>query len=147
MARVYIGMSLDAVHHGHANILGSAEKLGEIIVGLLTDKAIADHKRMPVLKYEDRKKIAEQFKGVVEVVPQKEWSYAPNIRKYKPDIMIHGDDWIEGPLAPYRDEAIEALNEYGGKLVEIPYTKDISCSEMTIMQRKQEQHQILDVSP
>ena len=136
MTRVYIGMSLDTVHHGHANIIEKAARLGDVVIGLLTDRAIADHKRMPVLRYAERKRIAERFKGVVEVVQQKEWSYAPNLRKYKPDIMVHGDDWIEGPLAPHREEAISALNEYGGKLVEVPYTKDISCSEMTVAQRR-----------
>ena len=41
----------------------------------------------------------------------------PNILKYKPEFMIHGDDWLEGPLAPFRDRALEALSSYGGKLI------------------------------
>ena len=64
------------------------------------------------------------------VVPQEEWDYAPNIKKYKPSIMVHGDDWFEGPAFPYREKAINALNSYGGELIEIPYTKDVSSTEL-----------------
>ena len=44
--------------------------------------------------------------------------------------MIHGDDWLSGPLVPYRELAIKALETYGGKLIEIPYTKGISSSKL-----------------
>ena len=108
MPKVYLGMSLDILHHGHVNVLEKARMHGEIIIGLLTDAAIADHKRIPVLTYEQRHKIAENLAGVIEVVPQHEWDYSINIRKYKPDFMVHGDDWHEGPLAPYRELVIAA---------------------------------------
>ena len=131
MSRVYLGMSLDILHHGHINVIENARKYGEIIIGLLTDSAIADHKRLPVLTYEQRQKIAENLAGVVEVVPQYDWDYSINIRKYKPDFMVHGDDWLEGPLAPYRELAISALNEYGGQLIEVPYTQGVSSSALS----------------
>lgn len=130
MAKVYLGMTLDVLHHGHINIIEKARGYGSLMIGLLTDEAVADYKRLPYLTFENRKKILENMVGVGEVVVQNEWDYAPNIRKYKPDFMIHGDDWLEGPMAPYREKAIEALSEYGGKLIEIPYTKDISSSSM-----------------
>lgn len=130
MTSVYIGMTIDILHHGHINIISRAREYGEVVIGLLTDAAIADHKRLPYLTYEHRKRIVENINGVTRVVPQEEWDYAPNIRKYRPDIMMHGDDWLEGPLAPYRTRALEALAEYGGRLVEIPYTRDVSSSTM-----------------
>lgn len=130
MKTIYIGMSVDIFHHGHINIIEKAREYGDILIGLLTDEAIADHKRLPYMRFEQRKKILENLVGVKKVVAQNEWDYAPNIRTYQPDYMIHGDDWIEGPLAPYREKAIEALNEYGGQLVEIPYTREISSSSM-----------------
>lgn len=130
MPTVYIGMTVDIFHHGHVNIIEQARKYGNVIVGLLTDAAVADYKRLPYLKYDQRMKIIENMVGVSEVVPQNEWDYASNIRKYKPDFMVHGDDWLEGPLAPFREKALKALAEYGGKLIEIPYTKDISSSSM-----------------
>jgi phosphoenolpyruvate phosphomutase len=97
---------------------------------LLTDEAIADYKRLPYLSFEHRKKVLENIQGVHQVVEQNEWDYSTNIRKYRPDFMVHGDDWIEGPLAPFRKKAIHALSEYGGKLIEVPYTRDISSSDV-----------------
>jgi len=127
---IYVGMSVDILHHGHINILEKAASYGNVIVGLLTDKAIAFGKRLPLLDYDKRLKIVEGIKYVSKVVPQEEWDYSNNLIKYKPDFMIHGDDWNQGPLAPYKHLAIKALNSYGGKLIEIPYTKDISSSKL-----------------
>lgn len=130
MAIVYIGMTIDILHHGHINIIEHARQYGEVIVGLLTDAAVADHKRLPYLTYDQRKKIVENIRGVAAVVPQEEWDYAPNLRRYRPDFMVHGTDWLEGPLAPYRQKALEALAEFGGKLIEIPYTQGVSSQTM-----------------
>lgn len=130
MTSVYIGMTVDVLHHGHINIIEQARKYGDVIIGLLSDSAVADHKRLPYLTYEHRKQIIESIKGVVNVVPQNQWDYGPNLRQYRPDIMVHGDDWLEGPLVPYRERALAALAEYGGRLIEIPYTRGISSNEM-----------------
>lgn len=130
MLTVYIGMTVDILHHGHINIIEKAREYGDVIVGLLTDSAVADHKRLPYLTYEHRKKIIENINGVTQVVPQEEWDYVPNLKKYRPDFMVHGTDWLEGPLAPFRARAIMALKEYGGRLIEIPYTGGVSSNEM-----------------
>jgi phosphoenolpyruvate phosphomutase len=130
MPVVYIGMTIDILHHGHINIIEHARQYGDLMIGLLTDAAVADHKRLPYLTYEQRKKIVENIMGVTSVVPQEEWDYAPNLRRYRPDVMVHGTDWLEGPLAPYRQKALEALAEYGGKLIEIPYTKGVSSQNL-----------------
>ena len=127
MPSVYIGMTVDVLHHGHINVIEHARRYGDVTIGLLTDSAVADHKRLPYLTYEQRKKIVENIKGVTQVVAQEEWDYAPNLRRYRPDFMVHGDDWLEGPAAPYRSRALEALAEHGGKLIEVPYTKGVSC--------------------
>jgi phosphoenolpyruvate mutase len=128
MATVYLGMSVDILHHGHINIINAARQYGDVVIGLLTDRAIAENKRLPFLAYEYRKQILENITGVSRVVPQNEWDYAVNIRQFRPEFMIHGTDWLEGPLAPYRDKALEALAEYGGRLIEVPYTKGISSN-------------------
>jgi phosphoenolpyruvate phosphomutase len=130
MTSVYIGMTVDILHHGHINAIAQAKQYGDLTIGLLTDSAVADHKRLPYLTYEYRKQIVENISGVAKVVPQNEWDYTQNIRKYRPDIMVHGDDWLEGPLAPYRDRALAALAEYGGRLIEIPYTQGVSSNAM-----------------
>lgn len=130
MGTAYIGMTVDVLHHGHVNIISAARQYGEVIIGLLTDAAIAEHKRLPYLSYENRKSILENINGVTKVVPQEEWGYEENIRRYHPDYMVHGTDWLQGPLAPLRDRALAALNEYGGKLIEIPYTEGVSSSAL-----------------
>lgn len=68
MNKVYVGMSADLIHPVHLNILNEAAKLGEVTVGLLTDKAIASYKRLPYLEYEQRKVVLENLKSVKEVL-------------------------------------------------------------------------------
>lgn len=127
--RVYIGMTADVMHPGLINIISEGAKYGDVVIGLLTDKAIAEYKRLPYLNYEQRKSVVENVKGVVEVVAQDDWNYAPNLLKYKPDFMIHGDDWNSGTQKQFRELAFEAMATLGGVVVEIPYTKDINSSE------------------
>ncbi len=127
--RVYIGMTADVMHPGLVNIINEGAKYGDVIIGLLTDHAIAEYKRLPYLNYEQRKSVLENIKGVTEVVPQDEWNYAPNLLKYKPDFMIHGDDWKSGAQQKYRELAFEAMKTFGGKIIEIPYTKNISSTD------------------
>jgi phosphoenolpyruvate phosphomutase len=133
--KVYIGMSADVFHHGHVNIISEARKHGDVYIGLLNDKAVANYKRLPYLSWDKRKIILENIIGVKEVFEQSEWDYSPTIKELKPDIMVHGKDWLEGPLAPYRERAIKALDSYGGKLIEIEYTKDVSSTEFTLKEK------------
>ncbi len=127
---VYLGMTADIMHPGLIHIIGEAAKYGDVIIGLLTDKAIAEHKRLPYLTYEQRKKVVEHIKGVKEVVPQDDWSYVNNLRRLKPDYIIHGDDWKTGPLREIREQVFEVMNELGGKVIEIPYTQGINSSSL-----------------
>lgn len=128
--KVYLGMIADIMHPGLINIINEAAKYGDVIIGLLTDKAIASHKRLPVLTYEQRKEVVENIKGVTEVVPQDEWSYVNNLRAIKPDYIIHGDDWKEGSEKKLRMEVFEVMNELGGKVIEVPYTQGINSSKL-----------------
>jgi phosphoenolpyruvate phosphomutase len=120
----------DIIHPGIINIINEGARRGELLIGLLTDSAIAAHKRLPFLTYEQRKKVIEHIKGVAQVVPQEDWSYIPNLRKYKPDIIIHGDDWKSGPLKQERDAVFAAMQELGGAVVEIPYTPGVNTSAL-----------------
>lgn len=128
--KVYVGMIADIMHPGLINIINEGAKYGDVMIGLYTDKAIATHKRLPVLTYEQRKAVVEHIKGVTEVVSQDEWSYVRNLKKYKPDYIIHGDDWKEGADKKIRMEVFEVMNELGGKVVEIPYTHGINSSKL-----------------
>ena len=127
---VYLGMVGDIMHPGLINIIKKGAEYGDVMIGLFTDKAIATHRRLPYMTYEQRKAVIENIKGVSEIVPQDEWSYVPNLRKYRPDYIIHGDDWKSGVDAELRREVFEAMNELGGKVIEIPYTKGIDTTSL-----------------
>jgi len=130
MKTVYLGMSADLVHPGHINIINKAAELGEVTVGLLTDQAIASYKRIPYMTYEQRKIVIESIKKVKFVVPQSTLDYRENLKDLKPDIVVHGDDWKTGVQNKTRQQVIDTLSLWGGELVEIPYTSNISSSKL-----------------
>ena len=130
---VYVPMAADIVHPGHVNILKTAARYGKVVVGLFTDDAVASYKRVPYMTYDERKAVIENMKGVYKVVPQLTRDYEDNIRNLKPDFMIHGTDWREGPLAAVREKAIAIMAEWGGLVIEPEYTKGVSS---TLIQKK-----------
>ena len=123
-------MCADLIHHGHLNIIKEAKKYGEVVVGLLTDSAIASYKRLPVLSYEERKTVVENIVGVNEVIPQITLDYISNIEKLKPDYVVHGDDWKSGVQSQVRLKVIDKLKEWGGKVIDVPYTKGVSSTKL-----------------
>jgi phosphoenolpyruvate phosphomutase len=125
---VYAAMAADPVHSGHIRVLAEAAKLGRVIVGLLTDQAIASYKRLPYLTFEQRKMVVESMRQVAYVVPQRTLDYAENLRTLRPDVVVHGDDWRTGVQSAIRGKVIETLREWGGRLVEMPYTQGISST-------------------
>ena len=128
--KVYVGMSADIIHPGHLNIIHEAQKLGEVIVGVLTDAAIASYKRLPYLNYDQRSLVVKNLKGVSEVIPQTTLDYRPNLEKIKPDYVVHGDDWKEGVQKETRQKVIETMAKWGGKVIDIPYTQGISSTQL-----------------
>lgn len=130
MKKVYVAMSADLIHPGHLNIINHANKLGEVIVGLLTDKAIASYKRLPYMEFNDRKKVIESLKYVSYVIPQEELDYTANLKMLKPDYVLHGDDWKQGPQKQTRQKVIDTIKEWGGELIEIPYYDGISSTQL-----------------
>ena len=130
MKKVYVAMSADLIHPGHVNIIKVAEKLGEVIVGLLTDKAIASYKRLPYMSFDQRKEVIENLKGVSKVVPQNTLDYSDNLENIKPDFVVHGDDWKEGVQSKTRQQVIDCLSKWGGELIEVSYTQDISSTKL-----------------
>ncbi|MCK4330046.1 phosphoenolpyruvate mutase [candidate division WOR-3 bacterium] len=132
MKKVYVALSADLIHPGHLNIINKAKKHGEVIIGLLTDKAIASYKRLPFLSYEQRKIIVENIKGVSRVIPQETLDYIPNLKKIKPDYVVHGDDWRTGVQRETRERVIKTLKEWDGRLIEPKYTPGISSTKLNI---------------
>ena len=125
---VYVGLAADILHEGHINILKVASKLGFVIVGLLTDKAIASYKNLPYLDYKQRKIILKNIKYVNKIIPQKQLDYTENLKIIKPDYVVHGDDWKDGIQKNTRLRVIKTLKKWSGKLVEPKYTKNISST-------------------
>ena len=126
--KIYVGFSADILHQGHINILKIAKKYGDVIVGLLTDQAIASYKNIPYLDYEKRKVVIENIKYVKKVIPQKTLDYVENLNLIKPDYVIHGDDWKSGAQKITRDRVLNTLKKWSGKLIEPKYTKNISST-------------------
>ena len=121
--KVYLSMSSDVIHDGHVNIIQYGASLGELTVGILSDEAIATYKHHPILPFEKKRKIVSNIQGVSRIVKQEKLSYGGVISELKPDVIVHGDDWRHGVQSPIRLEVIELLKQYGGILIEPPYTK------------------------
>ena len=127
---VYMCFSTDIIHSGHIAIINKAKRYGKLMIGLLTDEAIVSYKRYPLVPYSERKSMFENIVGVYQVVKQDMLSYKENLEKYKPDYVVHGDDWKSGFQQPIREEVISVLNTYGGKLIEFPYSVNETYDEL-----------------
>jgi len=130
---VYIGLSADILHEGHINIIKTAKKYGKIVVGLLTDHAIASYKNIPHLSYSQREIVLKNIKFISKIIPQKTLDYTYNLNLIKPNYVVHGDDWKNGIQKSTRLKVIKTLKKWGGKLIEPKYTKNISS---TIIKKK-----------
>ena len=127
---VYMCFSTDMIHSGHIAIIKKAARLGKLTIGVLSDEAVCSYKRYPLLPFAERKAMFENINGVHRVVEQKELSYRTNLEKYRPDFVVHGDDWVSGFQKPIRDEVVAVLATYGGKIVEYPYSSDAKYKDL-----------------
>lgn len=130
MSKVYIAMSADIIHHGHLKLIERAREYGDIVIGLHTDEVIAEYWRAPVLNFDERKTIVSNIKGVSEVIEQNTLDQVPNLLKVKPEYVFHGDDWKEGIQKNLRKRVINVLAEWGGELIEVPYTEGVSITNI-----------------
>ena len=127
---VYVPLAVDILHSGHLNIINRAKKYGKVVIGLLSDKAVAEYKTIPSLEYEERYKIVRNLKNVHKIIKQDTWDYSKVLNSLKPDYFVHGDDWKKGIQKKTRLKVIKLLKKNKGKLIEIPYTKNISSSSI-----------------
>jgi len=125
---VYCGFCADLLHHEHINIIKQAKKYGKVVVGLLTDEAISTYKQVPLIPFEQRKIIIENIKGVSKVIPQETLDYVPNLKKLKPNYVVHGADWKTGIQKITRDRVVKVLKEWGGKVIDLPYIDGTSST-------------------
>ena len=130
MKTVYIAMSADLVTPSHVNIIQEARMLGEVVIGLLTDSAVASYQRLPYMPYEERKFVMENIVGVKEVVAQETLDHVPNLLKIKPNYVFHRDDWNTGVLRETRQRIIDTLKQWGGELVESDHMPGITSTSL-----------------
>ncbi len=122
MKTVYTCFCTDVIHEGHLNLIREAQKLGEVIVGVLSDKAVIRYNRFFTISFEERMDLVRSIEGVSRVVEQKSIRYDDIICELHPDYIVHGDNWKTGPLKFIRDGVEKLVQAYGGQLVDIPYT-------------------------
>jgi phosphoenolpyruvate mutase len=124
--KIYVPMGADIIHEAHLNIIKKAKQYGDVIIGLFSDKAISEYKRLPLISYEQRYAMIDKIKGITMIVKQDSWNYSKNLKKIKPDYLIHGDDWKTGIQKEMRKKVIKIMSSWNGKVIEVPYSKNIS---------------------
>jgi phosphoenolpyruvate phosphomutase len=124
--KIYVPMGADIIHEAHLNIIKRAKHYGDIIIGLFSDKAISEYKRLPLISYEQRYSMMEKIKGIMMIVKQDSWDYSENLKKIKPDYLIHGDDWKNSIQKEMRKKVIKIMSSWNGKVIEVPYSRNIS---------------------
>ncbi len=136
MKKVYICFSTDVVHEGHMNIIYEAKKYGKVIAGVMSDRALVRFDRFPSVTFEERVEMFKKIPGIDEVVIQDDVMYEGILRKIKPEYVVHGDNWRNGALSAIRENVIETLKEWDGKLIEVPYTYNENVKRIDSMMRE-----------
>ena len=156
MGKVYTCFCTDVIHDGHLNIINEAKKFGSVTIGALSDEALIRYNRFPTVSLEKRIKLYESLDGVDQVVVQKDMMYDQIIDELKPDYVVHGDNWKEGPESAIRESVIRSLDKTGGELVEVSYTcnDDVKKIDMRLKEklampeyRRKRLHQLIDICP
>ena len=124
----YVPLAVDILHEGHINIIKTAKKYGYVIVGLLTDRAIAQYKELTILNFNEREVLVKNLSYVDKVIAQDNYDYESILNQIKPDYFVHGDDWKFDNRKHIRKKVIKVLKKWKGKLIEPKYTKNISSS-------------------
>ena len=122
MNKIYTCFCTDVIHEGHLNILNEAKKYGQVIVGVLADEAMVRYNRFPTISIDERIEIIKATGLADQVLIQREIMYDDVLEELKPDYVIHGDNWQNGPESAIRENVVNNLKKYGGQLIEVPYT-------------------------
>ena len=125
-------MCADPIHHGHINLLKFAKNYGTVVVGLMTDEAIKSYKNPPLSTFEERLIVVSQIKAISSIIPVKSLDFVSIVTEYQFEFFVHGDDWKEGVQAKSRDKLLEIMPAWGGKVIDAPYTKGVSSTELKL---------------
>lgn len=136
MKKVYACFCTDIIHEGHLNIIKEAVKYGRIIAGILSDAAMIRYNRFPIVSFAERRKMLEDIPEISEIVVQHEVMYENILSEIKPDYVIHGDNWVEGPMRVIRQNVLDCLKKWNGELIEIPYTDNERVRNIEVLMRE-----------
>lgn len=136
--KVYTCFCTATIHKGHLNIIAEASKLGDVTVGVLSDKEAIRYNRFPILSEEERLAAVRALPGVKDAVIQRDMMYSDVIDSLRPDIIVHGDNWCNPDAPEYfiRQHVESALTKYGGEIVDIPYTFDPDVKKIDDIDRE-----------
>ena len=130
MKIVYSYYVLDIIHKGHLVMMENAKALagsdGKLIVGILTDEAVMEKKKKPIISFEDRIELASSIKYVDLAVAQQTYSPLPNVKQIRPDILCESTSHTPEAI----EEAREVMKSIHGKVVVIPYFPAQSSTEI-----------------
>ena len=136
MKTAYTCFCTDVIHEGHLNIINEAKKRGRVIIGCLSDAASIRYNKFPTISQEERLKLYRSIEGVDEVVIQNDMLYDDVITLIQPDYVLHGDNWVDGPEKAIHDHVENLVKEYGGELVDIPYTYNEKVKKIDMQLRE-----------
>lgn len=136
MKTAYVCFCTDVIHEGHLNIIENARKKGKVIVGCLSDKALIRYNKFPTVSQDERIRLYESIDGVDEVIVQDDMLYDDVIARIRPDYVIHGDNWKEGPEKVIRNHLLASLKAYGGELIDVPYTYNEKVRKIDLQLRE-----------
>lgn len=129
---VYTGGTFDTPHRGHVEFLRQCAEYGNVVVSLNTDEFIESYKgKAPIMTYEERKAVLEEFRSVMIVVPNIGGADSKKaIETVCPDIIAIGSDWATKDYYKQMDFTQDWLDKRGIDLLYIPYTAGISTTEI-----------------
>lgn len=130
MKTVYTCFCTDVIHQGHLNVIEHARAYGKVVIGALSDEVLIRYNKFPTISLDQRIRMYEALDGVDRVIVQDSIMYDEVIGKLRPDYVVHGDNWKEGPEAAIRENVKSLLAAYGGELVEVPYTRNPEVREI-----------------
>ena len=124
MKRILTYGTFDLLHYGHIRLLKRARELGDyLIVSLSTDEFNAIKGKKSYHDYETRKKMLEAIRYVDLVIPEENWEQkVQDIKDYKVDVVVMGDDWADSDKFDYLKEYCE--------LTFLPRTEGISTTKI-----------------
>jgi len=125
---VFTNGCFDLVHRGHIHLLQEAKRLGDLlIVAVNSDRSVKTIKgpNRPILSEADRIELIAALEMVNYVVLFDEPDPYSIISILRPNVLVKGGDWS-------LEEVVggDLVENYGGKVVRVPYLKGCSTTEI-----------------